>query len=155
MSRSGMPHLERLPKRRRDFLKAYAETLNITEAARRVDRDPDTHDYWLQTDPDYVECFEAVKVIAVQSLEDEAVRRAKEGYVVPVVSGGKIVTYARKYSDALLIKLLQRFNPKAHKDRSTRSGKEDRGTLGDVAECDTERFGSSVHPASGWIEGHK
>jgi hypothetical protein len=29
--RSGMPHLERLPKRRGDFLKAYAETLNISK----------------------------------------------------------------------------------------------------------------------------
>jgi len=120
MIRSGMPHLERLPKRRRDFLKAFAETLNIAESARRVDRDSDVHYYWLQTDPRYAECFEAVKAAAVQSLEDEAVRRAKNGVLVPVVSAGKVVAYARKYSDSLMIKLLQRFKPEAYKDRSCR-----------------------------------
>jgi hypothetical protein len=121
MIRSEMPPLERLPKPRRDFLRAFAETMSIAESARRVDRDPDTHYYWLQTDPLYAECFEHVRTMAIQGLEDEGIRRAKEGVLVPVVSAGKVVTYARKYSDSLMIKLLQRFNPEAYKVPSSRN----------------------------------
>jgi len=120
MIRSAMPHIEKLPKLRRAFLRAFAETLSIAESTKRIGRDPDTHYYWLQTDPLYAESFEYVKTIAIQGLEDEAVRRAKEGYLVPVVSGGKVITYVRKYSDKLLITLLKRFKPEAYKTQSTR-----------------------------------
>ena len=50
ITRSSMPRLERLPKLRRAFLRAFAETLSIAKSAKRIGRDPDTHHYWRQTD---------------------------------------------------------------------------------------------------------
>jgi hypothetical protein len=120
MASSCLPDLRKLPRSKRAFLHAFAETLSITEASRRVGYHFSSHFYWMKADPTYAKCFETVKAIAIQSLEDEAVRRAKDGYLAPVVSAGKIVTFERKYSDQLMMKLLQRFNPEAYKDRSSR-----------------------------------
>jgi hypothetical protein len=120
MASSCLPDLGRLPRSKRAFLHAFAETLSITEASRRVGYHFSSHFYWMKSDETYAECFAAVKSVAIQSLEDEAVRRAKEGYLTPVVSAGKLVTYERKYDSSLMVKLLQRFSPNEYKDRSSR-----------------------------------
>ena len=50
-------------------------------------------------------------------LEDEAVRRAKEGVEEPVYQGGKLVGHVQKYSDTLLIFLLKGAKPQKYGDK--------------------------------------
>ncbi len=51
-------------------------------------------------------------------LEDEAVRRAKDGVEEPVYQGGKLVGHVQKYSDTLLIFLLKGAKPEKFRERS-------------------------------------
>ena len=53
-------------------------------------------------------------------LEDEAVRRAKDGVERPVYQGGKLVGHVQEYSDTLLIFLLKGARPEKYRDRVQR-----------------------------------
>ncbi len=76
----------------------------------------------------YRNAFTAVEDEAGQALEDEAVRRAKEGVQRPVLYKGKPVRtgrgrsarilYETEYSDQLLIALLKRFRPALYRERT-------------------------------------
>ena len=57
----------------------------------------------------------------IDTLEDEARRRAFEGVRTPIVSGGKIVTHVRKYSDFLMGLMLKAHRPK-YKERHEITG---------------------------------
>ena len=51
-------------------------------------------------------------------LEDEAIRRAKDGVrEKPVYQGGKLVGHVQEYSDTLLIFLLKGARPEKYRDR--------------------------------------
>jgi len=55
--------------------------------------------------------------IAADLLEDEAVRRAKEGTQKPVFQGGQLVGHVQEYSDTLMIFLLKGAKPKKYVER--------------------------------------
>jgi hypothetical protein len=78
-----------------------------------------THYLWMHTDPAYAEAFEASRDEAAQVLEDEAVRRAQQGVEEPVYQGGKLVGTVQRYSDTLLIFLLNGARPDKYKQRSS------------------------------------
>ena len=50
----------------------------------------------------------------MQALEDEAFRRAVKGVIKPVMSAGKVVAEVRRYSDTLLMFLLQAYDPETY-----------------------------------------
>lgn len=54
--------------------------------------------------------------IGADSLEDEAVRRARDGYDKPVYQQGQCVGQVRKYSDTLMVFLLKGARPKKYRD---------------------------------------
>lgn len=116
------------------FLKAYALSANLSKAARDAGIVRDLHYQWMREDPFYPDLFEQCRREAAQSLEDEAVRRGKEGIEQPVIYQGKVcyediidpetgeVTGSRKlivreYSDALLKMVLTKFDP-SYRDKS-------------------------------------
>ena len=55
--------------------------------------------------------------MGADTLEDEAVRRAKDGVEKPVYQGGKLVGHVQEYSDTLLIFLLKGARPEKYRDR--------------------------------------
>lgn len=103
--------------KKRAFLAAYARSASITKAAEIAQIDRCTHYDWKDTDPDYAAEFERTKIVACETLEDEAIRRAHEGVQKPVYQGGKRVGYVQEYSDTLLIFLLKGGLPDKYKER--------------------------------------
>ena len=99
------------------FLAAYAECGTITQAAEIAGIDRVTHYRWLKDDPEYAKAFEEAHEKSVERLEQEARRRAVEGWEEPVFHKGKVVGKVRKYSDTLLIFLLKGAAPDKYKDR--------------------------------------
>lgn len=104
-----------LKKEQVDFLEAFLHHASLRAASKETGHDKSRHYEWLRSAL-YFECFkEAQRQIAV-ALESEAVRRAVEGVQEPIYSkNGKLVGHRRKYSDALLLKLLEANNPEKFK----------------------------------------
>jgi hypothetical protein len=102
---------------KRAMLAAYTETANISRSAAAAEIDRTTHYVWMREDADYRAAFESAKEIAVDSLEDEAIRRAKDGLLKPVYQGGKLVGHIQEYSDTLMIFLLKGARPEKYRER--------------------------------------
>lgn len=88
-----------LPKKHA-FLAAYVRTASITKAARAARIERRLHYVWLLDDPDYPKQFEAAQREAAQILEDEAIRRAHEGVLEPLVYKGRFQYKQRAKKDA-------------------------------------------------------
>jgi len=119
------PRTNRTPKTRARFLSALKETCNVTESCK-ISRLAHTSAYeWRDEDKDFRQEWDAALQIGADVLEDEAVRRAKEGVSEPVYQGGKLVGNVQKYSDTLLIFLLKGAKPDkyAEKRQLEHSGK--------------------------------
>jgi hypothetical protein len=116
----------------RAFLAAYRATCSITRAAAAAGISRRAHYRKLETSADYKVAFEAATAMAADSLEDEAVRRAKEGIVRQVLyhgspamelvdpldpEKGMKARLEREYSDQLLLALLKAKKPKEYRDR--------------------------------------
>lgn len=101
----------------RRFLECFAACGSIVQASRWAKLSRQAHYNWLREDPTYRKRFEAAEERAARALEDEAVRRAKDGVRKPVFHKGKIVGYVTEYSDALMAKLLAANNPQKFSER--------------------------------------
>ncbi|MGC1273927.1 MAG: hypothetical protein WBC44_09485 [Planctomycetaceae bacterium] len=100
------------------FLAAYAETGNISTAAKASKIERKTHWDWMHGDATYPERFEAAKEQAIETLEAEARRRAVEGVEEPAGwYKGKSCGTVRKYSNTLLIFLLKGAAPEKYRER--------------------------------------
>ena len=104
--------------KKRAFLSAFSQVGTVTQAAAVAGISRESHRLWRQQDPEYGKGFEEAKAMACDSLEGEALRRAKEGVEEPVFHQGQKVGTTRKYSDTLLIFLLKGAMP--HKYRESR-----------------------------------
>ena len=90
------------PKRRANFLEAYAKLGSITAAAREANVHRTSHYNWL-ADPAYAKEFEFANEAFNDKLRAEIRRRAVEGVLKPVWYKGHRVGAVREYSDTLLI----------------------------------------------------
>lgn len=109
------------PKKRRRrpweraFLVSLALTGNVTEAAKsaHIDR---TVVYDLRAaHEDFAQAWDAALEQAADVLETEARRRAVDGVTETVYQGGKAVGTVQRYSDTLLIFLLNGMRPEKYK----------------------------------------
>jgi hypothetical protein len=100
------------------FLAAFRATASVVKAAKAVRLERGMHYQWLASDPAYGKAFEDARIHAVQILEDEAVRRAHEGYLEPIYYQGEEVGVVLKYSDALLMFLLRGWKPERYRERA-------------------------------------
>ena len=122
------PRTIRTPKTRADFLEALKETCNVSKAcelsglARRSAYD------WREEDPEFARDWQKALDIAADGLEEEAVRRARDGTQKPVYQGGQLVGYVQEYSDTLLIFLLKGAKPKKYSEKLQHTG-EDNGPI--------------------------
>ncbi len=122
------------PERQQRFLGFVAETGNVSRAIALAGTSR-TRVYTLRhNDPAFREAWDQADEIAADHLEEEAWRRAVEGFDEPVVSGGKLVrdeagdaVMVRRYSDTLLLALLRarrpgKFNKRLSADIGAPSG---------------------------------
>ncbi|WP_428305591.1 hypothetical protein [Lacipirellula sp.] len=97
-------------RKRIDFLSAYAECGNVSQACRLSMTSRSTHYHRLQNDGAYRLAFVSAHEEAQDRLLEEARRRAM-GWKEPIVHQGKVVGYVERHSDRLLILLLQFYMP--------------------------------------------
>lgn len=98
------------------FLEYYAKCGNIKMTSRRLKLDKKYHYYWLRNDPEYYEKFQQVRQIAIGDMEDEAHRRAMEGFTIPIYQKGMKVGEMTQFSDNLLMFLLKGAAPERFRD---------------------------------------
>jgi hypothetical protein len=111
-----------LQARQRAFLAAYAKLFNISRAAELAGVGRRCHYDWLRDDPEYAERFEDARQAFIDELEEEAYRRAVEGWDEPVFYEGVKVGAKRKYSDNLLMFRLKAELPQKYRDRHEITG---------------------------------
>lgn len=104
-------------KRKKDFLQKLEVTASITRACKLSKVPRRTVYDWIDDDPEFVIALEESKKIAIEALQDEAVRRAFEGTVKPVFHQGKVVGKIKEYSDTLMVLLLKGNMPDKYKER--------------------------------------
>lgn len=130
--------LRNLTLNARAFIGAFSQSGNITAAAEAVGVSRQSHYDWLAADDvrsgfdmadpgtepgPYRTAFLAAEEEAADRLEMEARRRGSEGWLEPVYQGGAMVGTKRKYSDRLLMALLEAHHPKfGRKVRVTHDG---------------------------------
>lgn len=128
---------QKLTRKKAAFLKAYRLVGIIGPAAEATGIARQTHYKWLETDPEYKAEFKTAHNDAMDSLEEEARRRAQAGVqrlkfhegnliLIPDPQGRKdpadpsrplMVPYVEhQYSDTLLIFLLKAGRPKKFRD---------------------------------------
>ncbi len=107
------------------FLAAYAQTGNITRAAELAKICRTSHNDWLKKDDTYQARFDEAHDKACERLEQEARRRAVEGWNEPVFQKGMMIGTIRRYSDKLLEFLMRGALPKKYKTVIQQERKED------------------------------
>lgn len=104
-------------RKKNRFLNFYVVYGTIGKAAEKLEIDRSTHYVWLSNDDRYAAAFAKARKMAADLLEEEAWRRAVDGYERPVFHKGEEVGSVRHYSDALLTLLLKGAKPEVYKDR--------------------------------------
>jgi hypothetical protein len=97
--------------KREVFLAALAAGNTVTAAASAAGASREGFRLTRKRDQVFAEAWDDAYEQGTDLLEDEAWRRAVEGWEEPVVSAGQLVTTVRKYSDTLLIFLLKGRRP--------------------------------------------
>ena len=104
-------------KKRRVFLVILAQTASVAEAARACGyTDTSALQRFRRNDEDFAEEWEFALESAANVLEDEALRRAKDGVLEPTYYKGQIVGYTAKHSDTLMMFLLRGMRPGVYRD---------------------------------------
>ena len=106
----------KFPLKKRRFLEGFAATGSISTASDHAGVSRRTHLTWRAKDKAFLAACEIALEIACELFEREAMRRAKDGVLVPVYQGGKEVGAIRRYSDLLLIFLLRAMKPEKYRD---------------------------------------
>lgn len=109
------PRRRRCAFRQAAFLAAFRTTACVSTAAKAAQIGRRRHYHWLKEDADYRLAFERVKEETIGALEDEAVRRAYEGWLEPVFYQGRQCGTKRRYSDKLLMFLLKAWRPERYR----------------------------------------
>lgn len=96
------------------FLAALEESANVTVAAEAADITRQNAYAYRREDAEFAQKWDAALDVGVGTLEDEAVRRARDGVEEPIYQRGEYMGTVRKYSDTLLIFLLKSHKPQVY-----------------------------------------
>lgn len=107
------------PERKAAFCAALAASGgNVTRACEAVDIERMTAYRWRADDAAFSKAWDEAKAAGLDALEDEALRRAYEGYDKPIVHQGVITDTMREYSDTLAIFLLKGGKPDKYRENA-------------------------------------
>lgn len=110
------------PEKRKDFLAFLSEYGNVTRAAEDADIGRVALYSYRERNKTFAAAWDKAAKIGAARLEDEARRRAVEGWDEPVFHRGCAVGAVRKYSDTLLICLLKAHYPDRYAERKKLDG---------------------------------
>lgn len=96
---------------------ALADCGNITKSCEKIGISRVTPYLWRDKDEEFKKAWEEAEWIAAGLLEEEARRRALEGWDEPVYQGGDLIGTIRKYSDTLAIFLLKGLKPERYREK--------------------------------------
>ena len=107
----------RTPKKEAAFFDALRDGRSISAACLEAGITRSSAYLWRESDPSFRAKWDACVEEGTDRLEDEALRRARDGTEKPVYQGGKLVGTVREHSDTLMIFLLKARRPQKFKDR--------------------------------------
>jgi hypothetical protein len=107
----------RTPEKDAKFLDALTNGASISCAAKAAGYGRASVYEWRSADADFAAAWDEALDTGTDLLEDEALRRAKEGVDEPRFYEGEICGHVRKYSDTLTIFLLKARRPEKYGDR--------------------------------------
>lgn len=107
----------RTPKKEAKFLAALQGTCNVRHACEAANIAPNSVYLWKRDDPEFSRKWEQALEIGSDTLEAEAIRRARDGVDEPVFYQGEVCGTVRKYSDTLLIFLLKGHKPERYSEK--------------------------------------
>lgn len=112
----GPERLSKIPEYKLQIVELIASGLFISEICQQIGITPPTVRKWRAEDKEFDEAYSDAEAQVTDTLEKEAIRRARNGVLEPVVSGGKVVMdpanpgeilQVRRYSDGLMQFLLK------------------------------------------------
>lgn len=111
----------------RAFLAALEETANVTSAAEAAGITRQNAYAYRRDSAEFAAAWDAALDMGVGTLEDEAIRRARDGVEEPIYQRGEYMGTIRRYSDTLLIFLLkahkpERYNPPTKQEHTGGDG---------------------------------
>lgn len=130
----------RTPEKRQRFLDALAEGASVTAACQCLKIGRHTVYDWRASDAAFAKAWDAAIDIGTDALEDESVRRGKDGVKRPVYQGGKLAGYVQEYLDTLLMVTLKARPPEKFRDNAHASLSGGLKLEQLVAEADKLRF---------------
>jgi hypothetical protein len=99
-------------KKRKIFLKVLGETGQVTKAAESAGYTTPAFLHKLRRDDEeFAEQWEDAVQTAKYMLEDEGIRRGRDGVMEAVYHKGEIIDYKLVYSDTLLMFMLKKLDP--------------------------------------------
>ena len=114
------------------FVKALRQDGIIGHACEASGMNRQTYHYWIKRSSKFKKACEEAVQIAVDRLEQEAVRRAVVGVDDPIYQRGELVGHRKVYSDGLMQFLLKGNRPEKFRDKAdfsvelrTKTGEQD------------------------------
>lgn len=107
----------RTPQKREKFLDGFGKSCNVSKACKLAGIARNSAYLWRDDDKVFATKWNKAIEQAADLLEEEAIRRAKDGVKKPVYQGGRLVGYVTEYSDTLLIFLLKGAKPQKYAER--------------------------------------
>ena len=104
------------PEKRAQFLALLSECGNVTRAAEEAELGRVYLYQAKKNDPDFGAEWEEAARVGAARLEDEARKRAVDGWEEPVWHKGEMCGTVRKFSDTLLICLLKAHHPEKYRE---------------------------------------
>lgn len=115
--------LDAIPKKwEARFLEEFGDRGIVTYAAAAINRDPSTIYRWIKESPRFAALFAEAEERSLGTLENELLRRGRDGVSKPVYQGKELVGYIQEYSDACLIFALKSRAPHKYRERVEVSG---------------------------------
>lgn len=105
------------PKIKAAILEALSSSARIDEVCATFNVSRQTLYAVRDMDKEFDADWKKAVDLGSDALEDEAVRRAKDGYLKPVFQGGIEVGHVREYSDSLMMFLLKGRRPEKFRER--------------------------------------
>lgn len=106
------------PEKLTAFCAALADTGIVAKACKAVDITRQTAYEWRSEIPEFAAAWDKALAIGVSALEDEAHRRAFEGFDEGVYHQGVLMDTQKRYSDTLAIFLLKAHKPEKYRENS-------------------------------------
>ena len=106
-------------EKRQEFIELLANTGNVSKCCQALNVSRNEMYRHRRENPEFAEQWEEARETAVELLEDEAWRRAFEGIEKEIISHktGFVIGIEKKYSDTLLMCLLQAHKPDKYQYR--------------------------------------